>query len=208
MTDAGTISARASIVTVPVGVLASGAIRFTPELPADTRDGLGGLGMGALTKAGLSFGDARFDLPANSSLWDSLGPRAGFAFDCFAYDQNVVVAYFGGDHARELLHAGERQTLALLLERFVNMVGSDARKSFVGGRVHGWCTDPWSMGCYSVARPGQAGAREKLARPVAERLWFAGEATAAGDDGSFGAAMTAGGAYLAGVAAARAAAKA
>ena len=64
--------------------------------------------------------------------------------------------------------------------------------------------DPLSLGCYSHARPGHAEARARLAQPVAERIYFAGEATAAGPDGSFGAAMTAGGAFLAGLAAAQA----
>ena len=57
------------------------------------------------------------------------------------------------------------------------------------------------MGCYSHARPGHADARAKLATPVADRLYFAGEATGGAD---FGGAMTAGGAYLAGQDAARA----
>ncbi len=205
-TDAGAFTAAAAIVTVSAGVLAGGAIRFDPPLPAETRAGIAGLGMGALTKVGLSFGGQRFDLPPNSNLWDSQGPRAGFNFECFPFDRNVVIAYLGGDHAREVVGLGERDAIELLLGRFAGMVGSSARKAFAGGRMHGWSADPHALGCYSHALPGEAGARAKLGRPVAEKLFFAGEATAAGDDGSFGAAMTAGGACLAGRAAARAAA--
>jgi monoamine oxidase len=69
------------------------------------------------------------------------------------------------------------------------------------GRVHAWANDPWALGCYSHARPGQVAARAKLAEPVADRLYFAGEATAM-QAGSFGPAMTVGGATLAGQAAA------
>ncbi|MBV9077485.1 MAG: FAD-dependent oxidoreductase, partial [Methylobacteriaceae bacterium] len=36
-TPAGTIRARAALVTVPVGVLQEGGIRFAPDLPAETR---------------------------------------------------------------------------------------------------------------------------------------------------------------------------
>ena len=50
------------------------------------------------------------------------------------------------------------------------------RAAFKGSSVNGWATDPFSMGCYSHARPGRADARAKLAQAVGERIWFAGEA--------------------------------
>ncbi len=205
VSDAGVLSARAAIVTVSTGVLAAEAIDFDPALPAATLSGIDALKMGALTKAGLSFGASRFGLPANSNLWDSSGPRASFNFECFPFDRDIVIAYFGGDHARDILRMEESEVLALLVERFAAMVGAEARLAFRGGRLHAWSLDPFAMGCYSHATPGQAAARSKLAAPVGERLFFAGEATAAGD-GGFGAAMTAGGAFQAGQVAARAAA--
>ena len=199
----GSLTARAAIVTVPVGVLAKGAIRFTPGLPAVTQEGLGGLAMGALTKIGLRFEGTRFGLPANSNLWDEIPGKGGVNFECWPFDRNLIVAVFGGDLAREVLAQGERGAVEIMLERLSAVLGDEARRAFAGASVNGWATDPFAMGCYSHALPGQAGARAKLATPVAERIWFAGEATAAGD-GDFGAAMTAGGAYLAGEAAARA----
>ncbi len=205
-TDAGALSGRSAIVTVSAGVLAAQSIQFDPPLPPDTRSGIAGIGMGALTKIGLGFGGERFGLPANSNLWETLGSGASFNFECFPFDRDVVVAYIGGDYARGVVALGEQGALALALERFAGMAGAGARKAFTGGRLHAWSADPYAMGCYSHALPGQAGARASLAKPVAEKLFFAGEATAAGDDGSFGAAMTAGGAFLAGEAAARAAA--
>ena len=100
---------------------------------------------------------------------------------------------------------GEREAIAATLDDFVAAVGSRARAALRGGRLHGWADAPFALGAYSHAAPGQAGARAGLAAPVGERVWFAGEATAQAD-GDFGPVMTAGGAYLAGRAAARAAA--
>ena len=204
-TPQGRLRTRAAIVTVPVGVLKSGAIRFIPELPAETRDGLAGLEMGALSKVGLKFNGERFGIAAGTDLWDRTGPRASFDFECWTHGHDLVVAYFGGDHARDVVGRGEREALQIVLDEFVRVVGADARKSFEKGVMHGWSAEPYSLGCYSHATPGHADARGKLARPVAERLWFAGEATPT--DGDFGPAMTAGGAFLAGRAAARDAAK-
>ena len=200
--SAGRLTARAVIVTVPVGVLAAGAIRFTPELPALTQEGLGGLSMGALTKIGLRFDGNRFGLPVNSNLWDEISGAGGINFECWSFDRDLIVAIFGGDFARAVLAKGEGPAVETMLDRLTAMLGPKVRAAFKGASVNGWATDPFSMGCYSHALPGQAGARAKLAHPVGARIWFAGEATAVGD-GEFGAAMTAGGAFLAGEAAVR-----
>jgi monoamine oxidase len=199
-TSAGTLRAKATIITVPPTVLASGAIRFLPDLPATTRDALAGLGAGALTKVGMKFDGARFDVPADSDIFEMEAPGQTFDFECWTFGRDIVVANFGGDHARRVTADGDAAAIAATLDAFVRVVGSSARKSFTGGSVHAWHRDPLSLGCYSHCLPGHADARAKLAEPVANRIFFAGEATG-GED--FGGAMTAGGAFLAGQAAAR-----
>lgn len=204
-TDAGMVSARAAIVTLPVGVLKSGAVRFTPQLPQRTRDGLAGLGMGALSKIALKFNGERFGVPTGMDIFERLGPRASFNFECWAWDRDLVIATFGGDHARDVVARGEAGAVSLALDEFAKIVGAKARDAFVAGRLAGWSADPFSLGCYSHARPGHANARALLAEPVGDRLWFAGEATAGAAPGEkFGPAMTAGGAWLAGARAAEA----
>jgi monoamine oxidase len=196
----GTIPARAAIVTVPPTVLASGAVRFIPDLPADTRDALAGLGAGALTKVALKFDGARFDVPADSDVFEVENFGETFDFECWTFGRDLVVANFGGDHARRITAADGAATIAATLDAFVRVVGGSARTAFVAGAVHAWHRDALALGCYSHCLPGYAGARAKLAVPVANRIFFAGEATG-GED--FGGAMTAGGAFLAGQAAAR-----
>ena len=203
-TKSGVIGARAAIVTLPVGVLQRGGVRFTPELPQGTRDGLAGLGMGALTKVALKFNGDRFGLPAGMDIWERLGPRRSFNFECFTHDRDVVIAFFGGDHAREVMAQGERGAVRVVLEEFKRLVGARVEKSFVAGKLAGWANDPFSFGAYSHALPGRANARALLAEPIGDRIWFAGEATAGTGPGEdFGGAMTAGGAWIAGAAAAR-----
>jgi monoamine oxidase len=202
-TREGTIRARAAIVTVPPPVLASGAIHFIPDLPADTRDALAGLGAGALTKVGLKFDGARFDVPPDSDIFEMEAPGETFDFECWTFGRDLVVANFGGDHARHVTADGDMAAIAATLDAFVRVVGGSARKSFIRGSMHAWHRDVLSLGCYSHCLPGHADARAKLAAPVKDRIFFAGEATG-GED--FGGAMTAGGAFLAGQAAARRAA--
>ena len=203
-TSQGTIRAKHTIVTLSAGVLASGAIRFTPALPVITQEAIAGIGMGALSKIALRFDGSRFAIPEGSDLFDTAGSREVFDFECWAYGRSLVVVQVGGDHARAILGLGRAGAIATALDVFCTMVGAQARAAFVGGTTADWLADPLALGCYSHALPGYADARARLASPVAGALWFAGEATG-GED--FGGAMTAGGAFLAGRDAVRAIAR-
>lgn len=189
-TSAGTIRARAAIITVPVGVLKSGAIRFVPELPATTQTALAGIGMGALTKIALRLSGERFDLNDSTTLMDGTRSEAMTMIEMLPDGKPLAVAICGGDFARELGAVGETAAVAHLTDTLVAMLGSSVRRAVTGGRLASWWADPLSRGAYSVCLPGQSAARAALADPVAARIWFAGEATAGGGS------MTVGGATL------------
>ena len=194
-TAGGTVRARRAIVTVPVGVLRADGIRFTPALPAATRSALDGLDMGALSKIGMAFDFSRFDVPRGDIF--ARDGASVFDFDCRPFDRDIVVAIFGGDFAREITRSRD-EAVAAALDAFVAVAGGEARRAFRGARLHAWHNEPYSLGCYSHCLPGHADARAALAVPVGDRILFAGEASAPD-----GAAMTTGGAFLAGQAAAK-----
>ena len=200
-TPSGTLRANACIVTVPVGVLKAGAIRFTPELPARNRDALDGIGMGALTKIALRVEGNRFGITPGTSFLEAGSPSRLMNFDLFPEDKDLIVAYCGGDHARELSAAGPEAARDHLTELLTKMIGADIAKAITGISFPAWWTDPYSRGSYSVCLPGREAAREHLAEPIGGRIFIAGEATAGGG------AMTVGGATLAGRAAAAAVAR-
>ncbi|PTM42398.1 NAD(P)/FAD-dependent oxidoreductase [Bosea sp. 124] len=195
-TPSGTLHANACIVTVPVGVLKAGAIRFTPALPARNRNALDGLGMGALTKIALRVEGDRFGIIPGTSFLEAGSPSRLMNFDLFPDDKDLVIAYCGGDHARELSAAGTEAARAHVTELLAQMIGPNIRKAVTGISFPAWWTDPFSRGSYSVCLPGREAARERLAEPIGGRIFIAGEATAGGG------AMTVGGATLAGRAAA------
>lgn len=203
-TTQGALRAAAAIVTLPVGVLKAGGVAFRPALPNATLGALDGLEMGALSKIALSFDRAGLGVgePTDIILRDG---DTLIDFDCWAFGRPLVVGYVGGDAARALTGLGEEGAIAAALDGFVAAAGGDVRGRFKGGRLYGWVDDPFALGSYSHALPGRASARAALATPLGERVFFAGEATG-GEGGDFGGAMTAGGAFLAGRAAARAAA--
>ena len=49
---------------------------------------------------------------------------------------------------------------------------------------HDYQSDPWARGAYSYVRVGERHAPHELARPLADTLFFAGEATNANYEGT------------------------
>jgi len=197
-TPSGTLRAAACILTVPVGVLKAGAIRFSPALPARHRDALDGIVMGALTKIALKVEGECFGITPGASFLEAGSPDRLMNLDLFPEGKDLVIGYCGGDYARELSRAGTAEARAHVTELLTKIIGADIRKAVTGVSFPAWWTDPFARGSYSVCLPGHAAAREQLAEPIGGRIFIAGEATAGGG------AMTVGGATLAGRAAAAA----
>ncbi|MGL4729159.1 MAG: flavin monoamine oxidase family protein [Bosea sp. (in: a-proteobacteria)] len=195
-TAGGVISARAVVVTVPVGVLKRDAIRFSPRLPNATLKGLDALSMGALTKVGLSIDPALLPNEAEGGFSD-MSAGSAMTVQIKPFGQPVILCHLGGDPARALCEAGEAAAIDHVSNRLVAVLGSEARKAIKAGKLAGWWVDPFSRGGFSVAKPGRFADRELLSRPVGGRIWFAGEANAGQ------ASVTAGGAAIAGQAAAK-----
>ena len=167
----GVREADALVLAVPVP--AYDAIRFVPALPDDKRAALDGLPLGARNKVALSF--ARAIAPAAPLYVHAEGPH-GLGLELGREDGRAVVAHVGAARADQLERDGADATSAAALDAVAAVVGADARRAFTGAVATGWRGEPFIGGAYSHARPGCSGARAVLARPLAGRLFFAGEA--------------------------------
>jgi monoamine oxidase len=177
-TNKGTLTAKACIITSSTGVLAAEKIRFDPVLPVWKQEAIGGLPMGLLAKIPLQFSKPEFRYKAfEDVLRENYGKRDTY-FLCWPFQLPLLVGFVGGDFAWELSAAGEEEAVDFGRNALRSMFGSDVDKYFVKGSFTKWASDPWALGAYAAATPGQAGAREGLRRPVADRLFFAGEACA------------------------------
>lgn len=204
--DFGTLAARAAIVTVSTGVLRAGGIAFSPALPEDRRAALDGLPMGLLSKVALAATAVnRRGMAPGTSLFHRLDDPAERAifFSLWPLGQDHVVGFFGGRAAWALAAEGAAATEAFARAELGRLLGTQAAAGFGPAVVTNWGTDPAFLGAYAYARPGCLAARAAMDAPIAERLWFAGEAWCM--DGLAG---TVGGAFLSGTRAATAAARA
>ena len=178
----GALQAKACIVTVSTGVLASGAIVFDPALPDATQACVNDLPMGLAVKVLLgATGPDRLDLPDHCSV-DYRIEHSGdplMVFQCWPFGRPYVQGWIGGSHAWALAEAGEGAVADFALERLRRIFGGRVDRVFAGGvrLVSHWDADPWIRGAYSYAGPGRADARAGLGQPLGGgRLLIAGEA--------------------------------
>lgn len=193
---AGPFRARAAraVITLPVGVLqkrpgARGTVRFTPALEAK-RAALHGLASGPVVKLllrfrtpfweelqGGRFRDVSFFHAAAAPLptfWTAVPTRAP-----------LLVAWAGGPQARRVGAGAARARLvrsALASLQALFGRGTDVAASLQGCYYHDWQRDPYARGAYSYVTVGGSGARAALGQPLADTLFFAGEATDTADE--------------------------
>ena len=180
-TAQGTLRAKACIVTVSTGVLGSGSIKFTPDLPTWKRQAIDDLPMGLLAKITLQFDGERLGFTSDNWLtyWvpDQMPAKACY-FLTWPFEFDLMIGFMGGAFGWELSKAGPEAAIDFALGEVVKIAGSKARDHFVKGHLTGWAENPLTLGAYAAARPGRYGARAELARPLGERVFFAGEAVA------------------------------
>ena len=181
--------ARKVIVTVPLGVLKSGAITFDPPLPPGHRRAIDAIGFGRFEKLVLRFDTAFWDDVDQIQVIGSPGePFTGWYNLNRVAGKPALMALNGGSAAAaiealspvaSLPPAGglplDRQT-ARATEVLSGIYPGRFRPP-VAAQASGWWTDEFSRGSYSFTAVGSGEKdREALAEPVDDRLWLAGEA--------------------------------
>ena len=177
-TSAGPFAARHVIVTVPLGVLQRGAIRFSPALPAEKQRAISRLGMGLLDKVALRFDESFWP---KSHILAFLGERSDQWPDVFNLQpvcgQPVLVAFKSGRAARADERRNDGELVAGLMRQLRLAFGERAAEPNAW-HVTRWASDPLAGGSYSFLRLGSSiDDHDHLAAPVGGRLFFAGEAT-------------------------------
>ena len=177
-TNKGSIHAHCIISTVSNGVLAAQHIDFNPRLPDWKMDAVHGVPLGAENKVGVHFTKDVFT-PETSGYYQTWTDDAQGAYvDVNLLDTNVVTVFMGGRFSIWMEQQGQEAAKEFAVDRIADIFGNDIRKSVGRCIATAWVTDPWTLGSYTSAAPGQYHQVEKLPLPIDDKLFFAGEATA------------------------------
>lgn len=180
-TSKGKLRGRAVLCTVSTGILTSGDIEFLPKLPDWKMEAALGLPTGTENKICVHFKQDVFGADARGfyHTWNNDGIAGGF--EASVMGQNTAIVFTGGRHAIWLENQGQQAGEDYAVDRIAEVFGNDIRKHINRSIVTAWTTEPWTRGSYSCALPGQAQQRNRLARTLDEKVFFAGEATTIGN---------------------------
>lgn len=184
------LSGRAAVITLPLGVLRTGSVCFNPPLRRKA-DIIKRLGWGHVARVTLLFekrawlerivpatlqrrGRVKFGFLSTPSepfpTWWTPDPAS-----------SLLVGWVGGPQSAGLQGMSETQLRSIALRSLSaswKVPLPTLRKACRACLAHDWSKDPFTRGAYSYATAGFDRGPELLAQPVAQTLFFAGEATA------------------------------
>jgi monoamine oxidase len=175
------ISAQRAIVTVPLGVLQEGGIRFDPE-PIEALEAARKLAFGQVVRIVLRFREPFWrekQAIADAGFLLSTEKRFPTWWTSLPVESNMLVGWSAGPRADDLLGKTKAEIVAEGIAALARILGQ--KRERVEGLLeqayyHDWHADPFARGAYSYAPAGACSAREALAKPIEETLFFAGEA--------------------------------
>jgi monoamine oxidase len=184
------LRARAVIVTLPLGILQAGTVRFRPALREKQRI-IRRLGWGHVARVTLRFAPGFWSQAAVPPELRRRGaPHFGF-FTAAAEDfptwwapsrsAPLLVGWVGGPRARALLKLSPAQCVDRALRSLAagwQRPVAELRRLLRDAWTHNWTADRFTRGAYSYPVANFETGPARLARPVAGTLFFAGEATA------------------------------
>lgn len=184
------------VVTLPISILQSADLEFRPQL-VEHRGVLDQLAMGHVVKLVMCL---------REPIWQRYAPhtvafvhRHDLTFPTFWLRSHgrahQVTAWAGGPHAIAIIDWSKadlvEQALVSLAES-LRMPASELLESLLHVHFHDYAHDPFARGAYSYTRVGGTHAADTLARPLADRLYFAGEATDPDYEGTVAGALASG----------------
>jgi monoamine oxidase len=180
-TSSGVFTANRAIVTLPLALLKTGSVQFTPALPTAKQAAIQAIDMNPALKLFLRFhtpfwdADASFlSLPDPFPVWWIV--RRG---------EPVLTGFFTGPRAAAAAELGLSGLVAQGLQALESVFGTQVRELFLAADWMNWAAEQWTGGGYSSVPPGIGGhsARGALAAPCGALHW-AGEATVLSDNPS------------------------
>jgi monoamine oxidase len=185
--DGSVVEADKAIITLPLAVLQQRRVIFNP-VPEEIFAAADKMVMGAARRLVLRFRTAFWrELPVKGAdkmhfLFSGGSATGKEPFNAW-WTPNpdptpLLTGWIGGPRAQTpatqdtLLDAG-----LVALARYFSMTEMALREQLVSSHTWDWSTDPFSLGAYSYVGVGGMDAPARLATPVEDTLFFAGEHT-------------------------------
>lgn len=184
--DGVTYVAPKVVVTVPLGILQSeseeATIQFIPAIP-DCFKAANAIGYGTVIKFMFEFHEPFWE----TMILDKDLSNMGFIFSNERVptwwtqkpeNTALLTGWLAGPNAEKLREATTEQLLTLGIDTLASIFEMQAdalRELLRAWHIKNWKNEPYSLGAYSYATLGGKEAKELLATPVEDTIYFAGE---------------------------------
>ena len=185
------LAAQKILITVPIGVLQSESIQFSPSIPKQI-DAAKNLGFGPVIKTILQFDEAFWKnktLTQNRDL-----SKMGFLFSkqiiptwwtYYPKDAAMLTGWSGGPHAEEIKNLPEEEILQKAVQSLSEIFSIDAseiQQRLRAWYVASWINDPYCRGGYSYEVVDAEKWKGILKQGVDDTIYFAGEGLFSGTE--------------------------
>lgn len=167
------------IVTVPLGVLKSESIRFTPLLPAGKQSAIRSIGMNCVNKFLLIWEKAFWDDVQYISYTPAVRDKFNYFVNVRKYQPtvNALMTFAYADYARQTETMTDTQVVADIMAHLRDMYGTGIPEPVTMLRTK-WQNNEFTFGSYSyTAIDTEMTHFDDLAESIDNRLFFAGEHT-------------------------------
>ena len=168
------------IVSVSLGVLAAGELRFEPALP-ELEAAVRQLGFGSVIKILLEFKRPFWleEKPAGRTLFVLSDQPVPTWWTQTEEESCLLTGWLSGDRMRQFRQLDEAARLESCLRSVAAIFSRDAdwlRTELAASQIFDWAGAPFVKGGYSFETVGAAQARAVFSRPFGGALYFCGEA--------------------------------
>lgn len=171
------------IITVPLSILKLrpnqvNGIEFIPALPSSKSEAMDKLGMDASVKIHLKVNKKFWNTGTNTIFTDGTIKRFEIIKSEDSKGQYLISANVNGELAETLLNnMNEDEIIRMIKNEWKESLGQDVANSIVDHKVIFWSKEAFIQGSFSYHKVGGGMEnRAELARPVQNKIYFAGEA--------------------------------
>ncbi|EKD69822.1 MAG: hypothetical protein ACD_46C00722G0005 [uncultured bacterium] len=196
-TKNATYQAKYVVSTLSLGVLKAGTVNFNPALPAEKQTAIKQMGFGLYDKIYLLFDKIFWNNKHEWQIFLSDSANPDETLEVLNYNrfskQPILLVFTAGNFAKQLEALPDEQVITKIMAILKKTYGSNSPNP-TAYLITRWWNDPFSRGSYSYPRIGSSEMSYKiLAKPIQNKVFFAGEAT------SWAEPSTVTGAYLSGL---------
>ncbi len=169
--------AKTCVVTLPLGVLQAGVVRFEPPV-THLMEAASRMRMGQVCRFTMVFKRRLWDEGVSFLLHTEAVP--GVWWTAHPHEERSLTGWVGGPRSTELLGlpaAALRERAIAAAAQAMELPEAEVRKELRGFHTHDWRSDRLALGAYSWVPVGGLEASAAMSEPVEGVLFFAGEHT-------------------------------